>query len=83
MADQSGQIQTNALAPAQVTVDGTTVQQQKVPDQILGDRYAATASALGKRRRGLRFSKLIPPGPVSDNGGTGNSAAGGFDSTVF
>lgn len=46
MADQSEQIQTNALAPAQVTVDGQTVVQQAVPDQIAGNQYAAQAAAL-------------------------------------
>jgi hypothetical protein len=70
MAEQSTQVQTNSLAPALATVDGATVQQQAIADQILGDQYAAAAAAIKKRRRGMYFSKLIPAGPMSDAGGS-------------
>lgn len=72
MADNSEQIQTNAVSPAEVTVDGTTVIQQTVADQILGDQYAAATKAAKNRRRGVRFSKMLPSGAISDEGAAGN-----------
>lgn len=70
MAEQSSQIQTNALSPLEVTTDGTTATQQAIPDQIKGDQYAAAAVGVKKRRRGCYFSKIINPGAMSDNGGS-------------
>lgn len=78
MADQSTQIQTNALAPAMASADGVTAQQHSIADQIAADRYAAAAAGARKKRRGLRFSKILPAGAMSDCQGqrTGSS----FDS---
>lgn len=70
MADQSGQIQQNALAPAEASGDAGMVRQQSIPDQIAADRYAAAVPAVRNINRGLRFSKLIPAPPFSDSQGT-------------
>jgi hypothetical protein len=66
MADESAQIQTNALAPATVSSDGLTVTQQPIAAQIQADQYAAAAAGVKSRNRGMRFSKLLPAGPMSD-----------------
>ena len=58
----SEQIQENAAQPQSVTVDGTTVTQHPLSEQIAADRYARSKTATRGKRRGLWFSKLQPPG---------------------
>lgn len=51
-----------AAQPQTVSVDGTTVTQHSPTElQDLADRKAA-ATAASKNHRGIRFSKLVPPG---------------------
>lgn len=53
---------TNAAGPKRVKGDMGEVEQHSLKDQIaLADRAAAKKAA-ANRRRGLRFSKLVPPG---------------------
>jgi len=53
-----------AQGPAEVAVDGQTVKQQPLPDQIEADRYLASKQAGKDPRRALRLTKLVPPGAV-------------------
>ena len=52
-----------AQQPAEVSVDGQTVKQQPLRDQIEADRYLASKSA-AKKGLGVRKTKVIPPGAV-------------------
>ena len=70
MADLATQIEQAANDPASHSVDGETVVARSVGDLIQADQYLAAKSAASKRRRGIRFSKLVNPGALSDAGGT-------------
>ncbi len=52
-----------AQQPAEVSVDGLTVKQQPLPDQIEADRYLASKDA-AKKGLGVRMTKVVPPGAV-------------------
>jgi len=52
-----------AQQPAEVSVDGQTVKQQPLRDQIEADRYLASKDA-AKRGLGVRMTKVVPPGAV-------------------
>jgi hypothetical protein len=54
----------NASGPASAEVDGQRVAQHKLKDQIEADRYMKSSEAVAKGHRGLRISKLVPPGSV-------------------
>lgn len=56
-------IRDNALAPKRVQVDGQTVEQHSIADQIAADKYAKSkeATAAGKGL-GVRYAKFVPPG---------------------
>ena len=79
MADQSGQINQNAQNPASASSDAGSVVQHPIPSQIAGDRYAAAVTNARGRNRGVRFSKISPAGPVSDQQATNPSGGVGFD----
>ena len=55
-------IQQNAAGPAKASGDAGSVEQHKLSDQIAADRYLCSKQAAKSKRRGLRFTKLIPPG---------------------
>lgn len=55
-------IRQNAAGPAKVAGDAGSVEQHSLPDQIAADRYLKAKEAAASKRRGLRFSKLVPPG---------------------
>ncbi len=55
-------IQENAAGPAKVSGDAGSVEQHSLADQIAADRYLAAKDAAKKKRRGLRFNKIVPPG---------------------
>lgn len=48
--------------PAQVTSDGLTVIQHRLDRLIAADKYQAAKCAARDPRRGLRFTRLVPPG---------------------
>ena len=50
-----------AKQPAEVSVDGQSVKQQPLADQIEADRYLASKNA-AKKGIGVRMTKVIPPG---------------------
>lgn len=60
--DLSQEIRDAAAGPQQVTVDGQTVQQRPLAELVEADRYLASKTAAAKNHRGLRFTKLVPPG---------------------
>jgi hypothetical protein len=60
--DLQDTIQENAVGPAKVSGDAGSVEQHNLADQIAADRYLAAKDAAKKKRRGLRFNKIVPPG---------------------
>lgn len=64
MADLSPEIEQTAKDPARVTVDGNTVQDRPVSEQIEADRYLASKEATKRKKRGLQFDKTSPPGTI-------------------
>lgn len=54
----------NATGPARASVDGQSMDQHSLRDQIEADRYLASKAAVAGKKRGLVFSKLKPPGTV-------------------
>lgn len=77
--DDSTQIQTNSQQPGEATSDAGSVKQVPIPDQIKADIYAAAVPAAKSVNRGLRFSKLLPTGPMPDQQGTNQGGAAGLD----
>jgi hypothetical protein len=57
-------IAANAVGPASVTTDAGSMTQHSIPDQIAADKHLASKSAASKPLRGLRLTKLLPPGAV-------------------
>ena len=39
-----------------------SVEQHPIADQIAADRYLASKQAMSRRNRGLRISRIVPPG---------------------
>lgn len=60
--DINDAIAENATGPKSVSVDGSNVQQHSLADQIAARNDVASQSSASKAHRGLRFTKLIPPG---------------------
>jgi len=60
--DLDDKIRENAEGPAKVTGDAGSVEQHPLRDQIEADRYLNSKKAANQKSRGLRFSKLVPPG---------------------
>jgi hypothetical protein len=55
-------IRDNASQPAKASVDGQTVEQHSLKDQIEADRYLASKQAARTPRNALRLTRLVPPG---------------------
>lgn len=55
-------IRQNAQGPAKVAGDAGSVEQHPLSEQIEADKYLSAKEAVQKKRRGLRFNKLVPPG---------------------
>ena len=66
MADSplKDEITSNASGPQEMEGDEGRVHQHSLPDQIEADRYLAGENAASKPARGLRFTKISPPGAV-------------------
>ena len=52
----------NAEGPAKASVDGVSMEQHKLPDQIAADKYLQSKKASQGRGLGIRLVKLSPPG---------------------
>lgn len=55
-------IKENAAGPAKASGDSISVEQHSIQDQIAADRYLASKRAANRPHRGLRFSRIVPPG---------------------
>jgi hypothetical protein len=70
--DLDDTIRQNAQGPAKVAGDAGSVEQHPLPDQIEADRFLRARQGAERKNRGLRFTKLIPPGQTgSDRSGQG------------
>lgn len=58
-------IEDNATGPASASLDGESVTQHRIPDQIAARQHSSGVAGAAKGHRGLRFTKLIPPGANS------------------
>ncbi len=65
MATPAEQIATALTDPQSISADGVTVGARPISDLIAGLNYAAAIAALNKRRRGIRYSQLMPQGPIN------------------
>ena len=57
-------IRDNAAQPAKASVDGQSVEQHPLKDQIEADRYLESKAAARKPGLGIKFAKIVPPGSV-------------------
>ncbi len=64
MSDESIEqsIRDNAAGPAEAHGDSGGMKQHSLKDQIEADRYLASKEAAKKKHRGLRLSRISPPG---------------------
>ena len=53
-----------ASQPAKASVDGQSVEQHPLKDQIEADRYLASKAAARKPGLGIKFAKIVPAGSV-------------------
>ena len=51
-------VATNAARPKRIKGDEAEVELHSLPDQIAADKYVAGKTAVEKKHRGLRFTKL-------------------------
>ena len=59
--DLSNTIRENAASPSEVSVDGQTVRQHALKDQVDADRHLSSKQAT-KKKLGVRMTKVVPPG---------------------
>ena len=52
----------NAAGPKRAQGDSGSVEQHSLTEQIEADRYLASKAASKRRDRGLRMSRVAPPG---------------------
>jgi hypothetical protein len=76
--DLTPAISSGATQPNQAQGDGQMVVQNQLSDMIEADRYLKAAAAAQNKRRGVRFSKILPAGAMSDC--QGQRTGGSFDS---
>lgn len=55
-------IRDNAQGPAEAHGDSGGVKQHPLQDQIEADRFLASKQAVKSKSRGIRFTKVAPPG---------------------
>jgi hypothetical protein len=58
----SDTIKQAAQSPAKATGDSGSVEQHPLQDQIAADKYLKSLTAMTRKKKGLRFMKLVPPG---------------------
>lgn len=61
-SELESKIETAAETPASMSVDGVTVTQRPIGDLIAADRYLSAKKASRQKSRGIRFTKIVPPG---------------------
>ncbi|MCC7409092.1 MAG: hypothetical protein IT442_13575 [Phycisphaeraceae bacterium] len=62
--DTNDTLRENASKPAEASVDGQTVKQHPLPDQIAADRYIESKKAARTKGLGVPLKRLSPPGAV-------------------
>jgi len=60
----------NSDKPKQAAVDGVTIAQHPLLDQIAADRYLSANVAAAKNHFGLRFGRIIPPDATGQHPGS-------------
>ncbi len=55
-------IRENAQGPRRVQGDSGSVEQHSISEQIEADRYLASKQAARSANKGVRLTKLVPPG---------------------
>ena len=58
------QLLANALAPKSVEIDGQTIEQHSIDDQIKALKFAASMQAAKSRNGGLRIAKMNHGGAI-------------------
>jgi hypothetical protein len=56
-------IRDNAQGPAKASGDSGSMEQHPLRDQVAADRYLSSKKAAKSKGLGLRFTKVVPPGP--------------------
>lgn len=65
MSDEvSDALKAAAQQPKRVRTDAGEVEAHDLDQQIAADKYLASKGAVGNAHRGLRFSRIIPPGTI-------------------
>lgn len=59
----------NAAGPAKASVDGQSVEQHAIRDQIEADRYLESKRATRRRGLGIRLFKIVAGGTGGREGG--------------
>ncbi|MCY2928176.1 MAG: hypothetical protein NTV86_01535 [Planctomycetota bacterium] len=57
-------ISQNAQSPAKASVDGVTMEQHPLADQIAADKYLESKKASRGKGLGIKLVKLSPPGAI-------------------
>jgi transposase len=65
----------NAAGPSKASVDGQSVEQHAIRDQIEADRYLESKRATRRRGLGIRLFKIVAGG-AGGAGGTGGREGG-------
>jgi creatinine amidohydrolase/Fe(II)-dependent formamide hydrolase-like protein len=55
-------VRENAAGPKRAASDSGSVEQHGLTEQIEADRYLASNEAAKSKGRGIRVTKLVPPG---------------------
>lgn len=51
-------------APQEVSSDAGSVKEHSLKDLIAADQYQASKDAASSKRKGLRITRLVPPGSI-------------------
>lgn len=62
MTDLSSQIESVANSAKSTSLDGVSTTEQDISALIEADKYLANKRAVTGKTRGLRLTKMIPPG---------------------
>jgi hypothetical protein len=61
-SDLESTIETAAENPQSASVDGVTVTQRSLSELIEADKYLQAKKASRRKNRGLRYTRIVPPG---------------------
>jgi hypothetical protein len=61
-SDLEAAIETAAENPQSANVDGVSVTQRSISELIEADKYLEAKKAARRKNRGLRYTKIVPPG---------------------